>query len=202
MGPSAQCTGYGKGPVREEENSLEASTRQHEAPSLFEHKRLPPTLGRERQKINCQLPGSPLVIDRVSFPLSFGSLQTSLFYLPTMSQAPWMICNYHTPCVCVCELLSRVRLSATPWTIQPARLLCPWNSTGKNIGVDCHSLLHVPLVGFYQLAHIRKEKRGKSKRMYSDGVEELQLGALDKVANPGWPQLASLLSFVQYQGPS
>ena len=25
--------------------------------------------------------------------------------------------------------------------LQPARLLCPWNSPGKNIGVGCHALL-------------------------------------------------------------
>ena len=31
-------------------------------------------------------------------------------------------------------------LFATPWTV-PARLLCPWNSSGKNTGVDSHSLL-------------------------------------------------------------
>ena len=34
---------------------------------------------------------------------------------------------------------SRVRLCATPW--QPTRLLCPWDSPGKNIGVGCHFLL-------------------------------------------------------------
>ena len=27
----------------------------------------------------------------------------------------------------------------TPWT--PARLLCPWDSLGKNTGVGCHALL-------------------------------------------------------------
>ena len=27
----------------------------------------------------------------------------------------------------------------TPWTV-PARLLCPWDSPGKNTGVGCHSL--------------------------------------------------------------
>ena len=32
--------------------------------------------------------------------------------------------------------LSRVQLFATP-----ARVLCPWNSLGNNIGVDCHALL-------------------------------------------------------------
>ena len=31
--------------------------------------------------------------------------------------------------------------SLRPTGVQPARLLCPWNSPGKNIGVGCHSLL-------------------------------------------------------------
>ena len=34
-------------------------------------------------------------------------------------------------------LFSPVRLCVTPWT---ARLLCPWNSPGKNPGASCHSL--------------------------------------------------------------
>ena len=36
--------------------------------------------------------------------------------------------------------LSCVRVFVPPWTIA-ARLLCPWNSPGKNTGVGCHSLL-------------------------------------------------------------
>ena len=28
-----------------------------------------------------------------------------------------------------------------PWGLQPTRLLCPWDSPGKNTGVGCHSLL-------------------------------------------------------------
>ena len=35
---------------------------------------------------------------------------------------------------------SRVRLFATPWTVA-SRLLCPWDSPGKNTGVGCHFLL-------------------------------------------------------------
>ena len=31
--------------------------------------------------------------------------------------------------------------SLRPHQLQPARLLCPWNSQGKNTGVGCHSLL-------------------------------------------------------------
>ena len=36
---------------------------------------------------------------------------------------------------------SHVRLFGTLWTIQPTRLLCPWDFPGKNTGVGCHFLL-------------------------------------------------------------
>ena len=45
----------------------------------------------------------------------------------------------HT-CACVLSPFSRVWLFATPWTVAP-RLLCPWDSPGKNTGVGCHFLL-------------------------------------------------------------
>ena len=32
--------------------------------------------------------------------------------------------------------------SFQPHGLQPSRLLCPWDSPGKNTGVGCHSLLH------------------------------------------------------------
>ena len=31
--------------------------------------------------------------------------------------------------------------SLRPSGLQPARLLCPWDSPGKNTGVGCHALL-------------------------------------------------------------
>ena len=31
--------------------------------------------------------------------------------------------------------------SLRPHELQPARLLCPWDSPGKNTGVGCHALL-------------------------------------------------------------
>ena len=31
--------------------------------------------------------------------------------------------------------------SLWPYALQPARLLCPWDSLGKNTGVACHALL-------------------------------------------------------------
>ena len=44
---------------------------------------------------------------------------------------------------CVCISRSVMPDSLQPNGLQPASLLCPWNSPGKNIGVGwgCHSLL-------------------------------------------------------------
>ena len=46
--------------------------------------------------------------------------------------------------------LSCVPLCATPWTVA-TRLLCPWDSPGKNTGAGYHSLLQV-LTCYYQLS--------------------------------------------------
>ena len=42
---------------------------------------------------------------------------------------------------CVSPLV--VSNSSRPHELQPARLLCPWGSLGKNTGVGSHSLLHL-----------------------------------------------------------
>ena len=42
---------------------------------------------------------------------------------------------------CMLSCFSRVRLFVTPWTVA-LRLLCPWDSPGKNTGGGCHALLH------------------------------------------------------------
>ena len=45
-------------------------------------------------------------------------------------------------CVCVCEVShSVVSDSLGSHGLQPTRLLCPWNSPGKNTGVGSHALL-------------------------------------------------------------
>ena len=43
----------------------------------------------------------------------------------------------------LCAVLTRSATSASLQThrLQPARLLCPWDSPGKNTGVDYHALL-------------------------------------------------------------
>ena len=42
--------------------------------------------------------------------------------------------------MCCAYLSSHVPLFATHG-LKPARLLCPWDSPGKNTGVGCHALL-------------------------------------------------------------
>ena len=43
-------------------------------------------------------------------------------------------------CGCMPSHFSCVWLFVTIWTVS-CRLLCPWDSPGKNTGVDCHALL-------------------------------------------------------------
>ena len=38
-------------------------------------------------------------------------------------------------------VVAQLGLTLRPYGLWPARLLCPWNSSGKNTGVGCHSLL-------------------------------------------------------------
>ena len=44
-------------------------------------------------------------------------------------------------CVYVCSVTSVISDFVQPHGLQPARLLCPWDSPGKNTGVGCHALL-------------------------------------------------------------
>ena len=41
--------------------------------------------------------------------------------------------------------------SVPPYGLQPARLLCPWDSPGKNTGVGCHTLFQ----GIFLTAEIK-----------------------------------------------
>ena len=43
-------------------------------------------------------------------------------------------------CTCACSVASVVLGSVQDYRLQPARLLCAWDSPGKNTGVGCHAL--------------------------------------------------------------
>ena len=47
----------------------------------------------------------------------------------------------HCARVHACSVTSVVSNSLRPHGLRPARLLCPWDSPGKNTGVGCHFLL-------------------------------------------------------------
>ena len=53
--------------------------------------------------------------------------------------------KYYSWALCVCALSwSVVSNSLWPHGLQPARLLCPWDSLAKNTGVGCHALRGSP----------------------------------------------------------
>ena len=52
-------------------------------------------------------------------------------------------------CYC-CKVASVVSDSVRPHRWQPTRLLCPWDSPGKNTGVGCHFLLQNYNIGLPQ----------------------------------------------------
>ena len=49
------------------------------------------------------------------------------------------------------KVASVVSSPMRPHVLQPARLLCPWDSPGKNTGVGCHFLHH----GIFQGSNLR-----------------------------------------------
>ena len=56
---------------------------------------------------------------------------------------PVCMCMYVCVCVCVCVCVwvAQSFRHFGPHGLQPSRLLCPWDSLGKNTGAVCHSLL-------------------------------------------------------------
>ena len=69
-------------------------------------------------------------------------LEKQCVFKPLVSQ---IFCrmSLHLALSHACESVSCSVMSnfLQPYGLQPARLLCPWNSPGKNIGVGSHSLL-------------------------------------------------------------
>ena len=99
-------------------------------PRLSFHRSCPAALGTVAQHLShCDL--SSLLMEEVR---------------PPDGQA----CLFTISCVCVCMLshFSHVQHFLTLWIIA-TRLLCPWDSPGKNTSVGCHTLLQgiLPTLG-------------------------------------------------------
>ena len=62
-----------------------------------------------------------------------------------------ILCHRATREVYICvSVLVALLYSTLLWSrrLGPARLLCPWNSPGKNTGVGCHSLFQSDVLGW------------------------------------------------------
>ena len=68
------------------------------------------------------------------------SLANTQGFLPGEHQTPSWQDQSSRSCPCVC-LVAQLYLTLHPHELQPARLLCPWDSPGENTGVGCHALL-------------------------------------------------------------
>ena len=81
-----------------------------------------------------------------SFPPSLLSLPLvlSLFlssFRPAFPFSPYFLPSFPCCYCCCCCVASVMSDSVRPQRRQPTRLLCPWDSPGKNTGVGCHFLL-------------------------------------------------------------
>ena len=66
--------------------------------------------------------------------------QESNLHLLHLLHCRTVLYHWVTGCGC-CQVTSVVSDSVWPHRWQPNRLLCPWDSPGKNTGVGCHILL-------------------------------------------------------------
>ena len=73
--------------------------------------------------------------------------------------------------VCMLSHFSHVQLFAALW--MPTRLLCPWDSPGKNIGLGHRALLWVYMYIWYLLMNL--EKVGKSFAMKITLLKDIKL---------------------------
>jgi len=66
-------------------------------------------------------------------------VQGSWAVCPPTPSVPWLQAAHKS--LLLCEAASVMSDSVRPHRRQPTRLLCPWDSPGKNTGVGCHFLL-------------------------------------------------------------
>ena len=84
--------------------------------------------------------------------------------------------------------------SVRPHRWQPIRLLCPWDSPGKNTGVGCHFLLHgellLPLKGS---EGVRQIQASVGNVRIGDGSEKCRLEPTCLLPQNGLPGMGWLL---------
>ena len=108
-----------------------------------------------------------------------------------------------------CESCSVVSNSSWPHGLQPARVLCPWNSPGQNTGVGSHSLLQgiFPTQGSNPgILHCRWilftiKATGKPKKIEEGRLSPLQRIFPTQGSNPGLPHCRRILYQLSHKIP-
>ena len=77
---------------------------------------------------------SQLTIDQEYYKIYILRFTTRMRFLYS-SRLPKLHLEMWYPLACVCLSLRHVQLFVTPWRLWLTRLLCPWNSPGKNTGL-------------------------------------------------------------------
>ena len=126
------------------------------------------TLRRERAwastrpKRPCLAPLSPQHVHppHPVSPSAFHCLQPVGAYDPGAGKTPPAGVSSPGPKICVCVWVTQ----SCPTVCDPWRLLCPWNSPGKNTGVGCHFLLPKDLYSEERRPEVRKPLRQRVTR--------------------------------------
>ena len=91
--------------------------------------------------------------------MNFLIVPSSLRTVPAHS-APCTSPSIPQPCVCVCVSHSVLSNSLRSHGLEPTRLLCPWDSPGKNTGVGCHFFLSPKRL--MKVCKIKNDNRNKA----------------------------------------
>ena len=120
------------GEVWSQNDSCEASLEKHQSQN-----------GENQKALTCFKEGEvdrlPNVSDYIEEKYTFGG---GFGYELGITEMKWKVkakCVFITLCVGTQSL--QPCLTLWPRGLQPTRLLCPWDSPGKNTGVSCHALL-------------------------------------------------------------
>ena len=122
-----------------------------------------------------------------------------------------VICNLNSSCnacaVCCALSLQSCPTLETPWTVA-ARLLCPWESPGKNTGVGCHALLQgifptqglKPGLPHYRQIHYHLSHQGRPRLLEWVSRSLLQRIFLTQELNQDLLHCKQIIYQVNYQG--
>ena len=128
----------------------------------------------------------------------------------TMALSPDnLLTEPNLPRCLLCVSCSVMSNSFQPRGPQPARLLCPWDSPGKNTGVGCHFFLHgifptqvsnLGLLHCRQILYHLNHKGGKmlTHLLYGDPCKDIKLPWMRSSQTRRWSYIISLKQYLSW----